>query len=110
MKSVLGLCSAVILSSLSFATFADKITITGQPVVLEQRGDVYYFPKDQTVTATDTNYHFVRVGDAKKVCYVQKPVELATVDATTLRVDIGGTPTDIYCYSADDATYFTVTQ
>ncbi len=105
MKAVFIKLSALILMMMSFSSFADKITITGAPVVLEQRGDVYYVPSTYTST---TAYNYVTIGGKNEVCYLEKQPTLASVTATTVNVNVGGTTAVWNCYDATNVEYFDI--
>jgi hypothetical protein len=106
MKAVLVKLSALVLMMLSFSSFAEKITISGSPVVLEQRGDVYYVPSTYSST---TAYNFVTIGGKNRVCYLEKQPNLASVDLMTVNVNVGGTTAVWNCYDATNTEYFEIT-
>ncbi|KTD19926.1 hypothetical protein [Legionella londiniensis] len=89
----------------SLPTFADKIIITGAPVILEQREGIYYLPTTYTAT---TPYYYVTLDGANRVCYTERQPALETLDMTTINVNVAGTQTLWYCYLYD-TTYFSVT-
>jgi hypothetical protein len=105
MKAVLIKISALCLMMLSFSTFADKISISGSPVVLEQRGEVYYVPSTYTST---TAYNYVTIGGKNRVCYLEKQPSLASVDVMTVNVNVGGTTAVWNCYDTSTE-YFDIT-
>ncbi|WED44028.1 hypothetical protein [Legionella cardiaca] len=104
MKNILLSISAFLLLIISFPSLADKVVISGSPVVLEQRGEVYYVP--QTYTAT-TSYHYVTVGGVDKVCYGEAQPTLASLNGQVISVELGGKQVQWTCYPYDEA-YFTV--
>lgn len=95
------------LLSISLPSFADKVVITGDPVTLEQRGDVYYVPSNY-VTTTTTAYHYVSIGGKNSICYPEQQPNLASLDMQVINVNIGGKQSQWTCYNYDD-NYFTVT-
>ena len=104
MKASLLKITALGLMMVSFSSFADKVTITGSPVVLEQRGEVYFTPSTYTSSA---DYNYVTIGDKNRVCYVEKQPSLATVDLMTVNVNVNGTTAVWNCYDASPE-YFVV--
>lgn len=106
MKAMTFNLSFLLLMLLSFASFAaDRIVITGEPVVLEQRGDVYMVPAGHTFT---TDYRYVTVDGSHRVCYVEQQPALATLNMVTLNVEIGGSPVVWHCYEYSPQ-FFTIT-
>ena len=104
MKTLVLKVSFLCLMMLSFSSFADKVMLTGQPVVLEQKGDMYVVPATYKST---TDYNYVTIGGKNRVCYLEKQPALASLDVMTVNVDVGGTTAawNCYEYSAD---YFDV--
>ncbi|AHE65926.1 hypothetical protein [Legionella oakridgensis] len=104
MKGIL-LKAILILLTVSFPAFADKIIITGQPIVLEDRDDVYYVPANYSAT---TAYNYVTINGVNRVCYLEQQPTLAGVDMITINVEVNGvkTPWNCYAYSTE---YFEVT-
>ncbi|KTC74655.1 hypothetical protein Lbir_0688 [Legionella birminghamensis] len=101
---IITLAGAALAMLFSAATFADKVVITGSPVVLEQKGDVYYVP--DTYTAT-TDYNYVTIGGTNQVCYLQQQPNLASLSSKVVNVEVGGKQVQWTCYAYDE-TYFTV--
>lgn len=93
------------LMAASFQTFADKIVITGQPVILEQQGEVYVLPKDYTTTES---YYYVSMNGTKSVCYLEKQPTLSSLNASMINVNVNGQQVQWNCYPVDE-TYFQVT-
>src|SRR5690242_3044779 len=86
---------------LSCNAFADRIIISGEPIAIEKRGDVYYVPENYQPT---TDYYYVTVEGTKKVCYKNPQPNLA-LKASPLNVEIAGTRATWDCY-AYDTNYF----
>lgn len=105
MKTILSVAFSF-LALFSLSSFADKIMITGEPIVLEQRGDLYYLPENYTAT---TSYHYVTIAGTNKVCYAEKQPNLASLNGESVTVQLGGKSVEWTCYPYDE-TYFTVTQ
>lgn len=80
----------------SSASFADKVFVTGEPIVLEKRGDVYYVPS--TVTETTSTYHYVTVDGKNRVCYAEPQPTLASLDVMAVQVNVGGSAVTWNCY------------
>lgn len=80
----------------SITSFADdKITITGEPVVLEHHDNVYHVPTGYTVTH---DYHYVTVDGTNRVCYLEKKPTLETVNVMPINVVVDGSTHEWYCY------------
>ncbi|KTD69099.1 hypothetical protein Lste_2257 [Legionella steelei] len=94
-KLLLAFFSLTILSTVSYA---DKILITGQPVILEKQGTVYYLPTDYKAT---TSYYYVTVEGGKRVCYIEKQPTLTSLNASTLEVNYNGSTLTWVCYPFD---------
>ncbi|QDP72678.1 hypothetical protein FOG18_08980 [Legionella israelensis] len=105
MKTIALNLSFLLLMLLSFTTFAaDKIVITGEPVVLEQRGDVYVPPSGYSVT---TDYHYVTLDGTNRVCYAEAQPSLASLNVVNVNVEVGGSTVVWHCYEYNTQ-YFTV--
>ncbi|MFA6302588.1 MAG: hypothetical protein WC627_05580 [Legionella sp.] len=92
------------LIALSAATFADKIIITGEPVILEQNGAIYTLPSNYKPSK---DYYYVTVNGEKKICYLADQPTLASLNPVKLDIQIGTTIAKLTCYSYDE-TYFNV--
>jgi len=100
---ILGLSSVLLMLS-SMTSFADRVVITGDPIMLEQRGDVYHVPTDYTLTGP---YHFVRVGGERRVCYAETQPDLANLNVMLVHVDVNGRQVQWHCYEYD-TTHFEI--
>ncbi|CAM3046185.1 Uncharacterised protein [Legionella steigerwaltii] len=80
------------------SSYAEKILITGQPVILEKQGDVYYVPSDYKTT---TSYYYVTVEGGRRVCYMEKQPTLTALDTSTLEVNYNGSTLTWVCYPFD---------
>lgn len=112
MKSIVGLCSVALMAA-SFAAFAERVVITGTPVTLEARDNVYYFPETYVMpTDTTVSYHYVSVGGLQQVCYAEKQAEFVDLQPNMVKVKVkpSDEAADWYCYPADNKTYFEITQ
>ncbi|KTC90513.1 hypothetical protein OQJ18_01315 [Fluoribacter dumoffii] len=94
-KLLLAFFSLILFSA---SSYADKIVITGQPVILEKQGDVYYVPNDYKTTAS---YYYVTVEGAQRVCYIEKQPQLTALDTSTLEVNYNGSTLTWVCYPFD---------
>lgn len=103
MKAISYCLTALCLGAFSMSAFADKVTIKGEPVVIEKRGDVYYVPDTYK---SPGNYYYVTMDGAKRVCYLEKQPSLR-LDAMSVNVMVGGEKRTWNCYTYDD-TYFVV--
>ena len=104
MKTALFALPALALGLFSMSSFADKITISGAPVVLTQQGETYVLPADYTATG---DYYYVTVNGSNKVCYPQEQPTLASLTPTTLSVQVSGKAVQWVCYNYDEK-YFIV--
>ena len=93
-----------LLAFFSVNAFADKVTISGDPVTLEKRGDVYYVPDTYKTTS---DYYYVNVDNTKRVCYGSAKPEFAQLHGSPLMVEIGGEKRTWQCYDYSPD-YFTV--
>ena len=105
MKGMLSSVFAILMAIFSVSVqAADKVVITGSPVVLEQRGDVYYVPGDYKSTET---YHYVTIGGTNRVCFAEAQPSLASLDLVLVDVQVGGERVKWNCYQYD-TTHFEV--
>lgn len=102
MKTVMIAIASLMLVSLS--SFADKVTITGSPVVLEEKEGVFVAP--ETFTAS-TSYNYVTIGGTNSVCYADAQPSLAKLTPKVVDVKIADKKIQWTCYNYDE-TYFTV--
>ncbi|RAP37995.1 hypothetical protein B1207_03125 [Legionella quinlivanii] len=100
---IITIAFAALAMLFSAASFADKVVITGSPVVLEQKGDVYYVPESYSAT---TDYNYVTIGGTNRVCYLQQQPTLASLNNEVINVEVGGKQVQWTCYAYDE-TYFT---
>jgi hypothetical protein len=104
LKTALFALSALVLGFFSVSSFAERITISGTPVILTQQGDAYILPSDYTATG---DYFYVTVNGTNKVCYQQQQPTLASLEPTTLNVQVSGKAVQWTCYNYDEK-YFIV--
>ncbi|MDI9818297.1 MULTISPECIES: hypothetical protein [unclassified Legionella] len=104
MKTITLSIFSFFLTFLSVSAHADRIVITGSPVILEERGDVYYVPETHPAV---TSYHYVTIGGTNRVCYAEEQPNLVSLDAKLVNVEIGGRQVQWTCYAYDD-THFII--
>lgn len=79
----------------SVSAFADKIVISGEPIVVEKKGDVYMVP----TTVTTSDHYYFTVGDKQEVCYEKAQPALAAVDLGVAQFNIGNSNVQLNCYT-----------
>ncbi len=99
MKGILLSAVSMCLLIGSTSTFADKIMVTGQPVILEQRGTTYFLPENYQ--DPKMGYRYVTVGDTSRICYLEKNPALASLDLLVVDVQIGNETQSWNCYKYD---------
>src|SRR5262245_54202557 len=91
------------MSLLSFAnkdtTYANKITVTGYPVYLNERNGIYEVP-NTFVTGVYANY--VTLDGVRHVCYLSPVPKLNVLNKKTVIVVIKGALIRWTCYQFDD--------
>lgn len=105
MKKLILNISLSVLMVLSFSAFAEKVVITGQPVMLEDHDGVYHLPAGYTTTGT---YHYVTIGGTNRVCYLETQPTLTNLQPMTVNVLVEGKSVAWNCYESDPM-YFEVT-
>jgi hypothetical protein len=98
MKKVILIFTTFTLAFLSLNTFAQKLTITGQPVTIERSGDYYVLPANTTYTAT-SDYYYVDVSGTKRVCYREVQPALASANLVNLSLRVGTDTVAVNCYT-----------
>ncbi|MGQ3890035.1 hypothetical protein ACQUW5_13520 [Legionella sp. CNM-1927-20] len=110
-KKLKNIISLIVLGVSFSASAADRVVITGEPIVLQQSGSgdaiVYTLPADAAVTTTSsaTTYHYVTVNGTNRVCYTSTQPNLGNIDMVTINVSVGGTTVPWYCYAADTTVF-----
>ena len=107
MKTIRSLL-AILLISFSVIALADKVVITGDPVVLEKRGQVYYVPSSSVATTVSGQPMYYTVDSTKRVCYMEEQPGLAKLNLLFIKVNVGGSDKELKCYEYSPD-YFTVT-
>lgn len=107
MKGIfLSVASGLLMIS-SISAFADKITVTGEPIILEQNGDTYSVPAG--IKQSDAGYYYVKIGDKVNACYLTTQPALAKLTPENIMVKIQDEKVTWSCYPLDP-TYFVVPQ
>lgn len=105
MKAIIKNVFILVLMLFSFSSFADKISIKGEPVALFKNGDIYSVPDTYN---TSTEYNFVTLENSRKVCFQKPQPDLNALNVEVINVQIRGYVSRWVCYNYDE-TYFTVT-
>lgn len=93
MKKILLAISVLLVSA---NTYADKIIIKGEPVVVEKQGDVYMVPSTTVVSGPE---YFFTVNNTKQVCYKEVQPALSKVDLGIVAFKIGQDTVSLHCYT-----------
>ena len=105
MKYIVPSILASVLMASSITSFADKITITGQPAILEQNGEYYTVPS--TATPSTSGAYYVKIGDKMNACYLKIQPALAKLTPQNVVVKVQDQTTTWSCYELDP-NYFVV--
>jgi hypothetical protein len=107
MKKLKNIISLIILGFGCSAYAADKVVITGEPVVLQQSGsgDTMTYTLPANAASTTTTYHYVSVNGTNRICYTSTQPNLGSIDMVTINVSAGGTASPWYCYAADTTVF-----
>lgn len=107
MKKIFLSMAACSLALLSSYAFADKIIISGEPVVIEKSGDYYSFPTNSATTYSPrSDYYYVSVDGTQRVCYRETQPALAGVNLMDMSLKIGSDTVAVHCYTYSPE-YFT---
>lgn len=90
---------AFLLVVISFGAFADRIVITGKPVVLVPVQSYFAFPK--TYTEKNMGYLYVTISNLNRVCYVAQKPELARLNVIEVLIESKGVKIPWQCYKYD---------
>jgi len=104
MMNIMIKAVAVSLALFSASAFADKIIITGQPIVLERQGDFYVAPKNYTV---NPNYQYVLIDGKERACFLDARPDFVNLDVVSINVQVGTERATWNCYTPD-TTYFEI--
>jgi hypothetical protein len=100
MKIVTWMC----LFFISLSAHAERIIVTGEPVVLQQRDQVYYVPTTY-VQQPSVTYMYVTIDGVHRVCFLNANPALVNVEATQINIEAQGKRVLWSCY-AYNTTYF----
>ncbi|MBA3535005.1 MAG: hypothetical protein H0T84_00075 [Tatlockia sp.] len=95
MKGVIIKFFYFFLITLSFNSFADKILLTGRPVVLIPSANYYRFP---STYSPFTNYHFVNISGDNRVCFLAEQPKLRSLDMLRINIVRDDRKFLWYCY------------
>ena len=104
MKNTLLKLATACLAIFSANAFAEKIIITGQPLVLEQKGEVYVTPETYKFTQP---YQYVAINGTPRACFLDKRPDFVNVDVVSINVQMGAQKATWNCY-ATDPNYFAI--
>lgn len=65
-------------------SYAERIIIMGDPIVLEERNDLYFLPAYMPTTP----YTFVTIRGIPRVCYPERQPYLAHLDTLIINVEV----------------------
>lgn len=106
MKNIILKSAAVLLAVFSASSFAaDKIIITGKPLLLQKQGDVYMVPQEAKLSQT---YQYANIDGKERACFLDKRPDFVNLDVVTINVKLSdNTNASWNCYSIDP-TYFVI--
>ena len=107
MQKYILILLSLLLIIFSITASAERVLVTGSPVLLEQRDGVYYYPEGVEETTTSPGYYYYTVNGTNKVCYETEQPTYSTVDAGVVTVNYTGGNRTLHCYTPDSA-YFDV--
>ena len=104
MKNIIVKTATLCLALFSTSAFAEKIIITGQPIVIEKQGDFYVVPENYKATK---DYHYFTIEGKDRVCFLDKRPDFASLEVISINVQIGPQKATWNCYPTDP-TYFAI--
>lgn len=104
MKGIVGKLILLVLMTVSLTSFADKIILTGKPVILMPEADYYTFP---STYVPSHNYHFVDISGDNRVCFLSQQPQLKPLDLLRINIVQNNKTFLWYCYRYDPR-YFEV--
>lgn len=90
------MASVLIFSSLNVLA-ADKVIISGKPIVVTPNGSYYAVPADSSYTPR-SDYYYVTVNGTDRVCYRETQPNLVGVNLLDLSLRIGSNNVTVHCY------------
>ncbi len=88
----------------SLNSYADKILLTGKPVILIPEANYYRFP---STYSPFNNYHFVDISGDNRVCFLSAQPRLRALDLLRINIVRDGKKFLWYCYSYNP-NFFTI--
>ncbi|HRE32222.1 MAG TPA: hypothetical protein PLD88_09645 [Candidatus Berkiella sp.] len=104
MKNMIIKMAAIGLVAFSASAFAEKLIITGEPVILEKQGDLYVVPETYKVA---DNFQYVVIDGIKQACFLEKQADFSSLNVVTINVKLGDQQATWNCYPLD-TTYFEI--
>jgi hypothetical protein len=101
MKFIMLSFMALFLSVISFQASADKIVITGKPVILDVHPGYFTFPTTYTdikMVFNSNGYYYVTVSGVDRVCYLTKRPQLSSLDTIKIVIEKNGLRLPWNCY------------
>lgn len=101
MKFIMVSFIALFLSVSSFQASADKIVITGKPVILDVHPGYFTFPTTYTdikMVYNSNGYYYVTVSGVDRVCYLTKKPQLSSLDTIKIVIEKNGLRLPWNCY------------
>ncbi|MBA2657252.1 MAG: hypothetical protein H0U70_09790 [Tatlockia sp.] len=90
--------------TISFSSFAEKILLTGRPVILIPELNYYRFPNTYSPF---TNYHFVNISGDNRVCFIKDQPQLDSLDLLRIFIIRDNKKFLWYCYRYN-SNFFTI--
>ncbi len=103
-KFIIVSLTAFIFSLFCSVALADRITITGKPVLLDIHPGFFTFPSTYTDILMGYNskgYYFVTIANVNRVCYLAKKPELEKIDQIKIVIEKSGLKLPWNCYKYD---------
>lgn len=103
MKNLFTKSFFLALAVFSASTFAvEKITITGKPLLLEKKGELYVYPSGSTL---GKDYQYVIIDGKERACFLDKRPDFVNLDVVTINVEVGAEKASWNCYSLDPSVF-----
>lgn len=104
MRNLIMSVAAAGLAMVSVSAFAEKYTITGQPIILQKDGEIYVVPQQAKLTR---DFQYVNIDGKARACFLDKRADFVNLDVVTINVKVGADTAAWNCYSLDP-TYFVI--
>lgn len=104
MKAFLLGITAFTLLLFNVTASADKITITGSPIVVNEEQGTYV-----TTTSVEPgrDYYYLTIDGSNRVCYQQVNPSLVSLNAAVFKVKLGNDVVSLHCYDSNPE-YFVI--